>query len=197
MSMQIIELVIDETAENVGVDAISVVEDPAIEVDFVALKNQVMLKSVDDDKRILLGPALIPNKQIYRSDAEFGEYYIFFSKDTVRKASELFLKASNQKNATFEHEYALNGMTVVESWIVENKEHDKSKLYEYDVPEGTWMVSMKVDNDEVWQDVKAGKVKGFSIEGHFADKLQMSRKKKSSDDVLQKIIDIINESDTK
>ena len=88
-------------------------------------------------------------------------------------------------------------MTVVESWIVENKEHDKSKLYEYDVPEGTWMVSMKVDNDEVWQDVKAGKVKGFSIEGHFADKLQMSRKKKSSEDVLQKIIDIINESDTK
>jgi len=183
MSMQIIELVIDEDSEDVGVEAVSVVNQPAIEVDFVALKNQaIQLKEIDSDKRILLGPALIPNKQIYRNDEEFGEYYIFFSKDTVRQASELFLKAHRQQSATFEHDYEVAGMTIVESWVVDEPEKDKSALYGFSVPKGTWMISMKVDNDEVWADVKAGKVKGFSIEGHFADKVQM--KKMSKDEQL-------------
>jgi len=181
--MQIIELVIDEDSEDVGVEAVSVVNQPAIEVDFVALKNQaIQLKEIDSDKRILLGPALIPNKQIYRNDEEFGEYYIFFSKDTVRQASELFLKAHRQQSATFEHDYEVAGMTIVESWVVDEPEKDKSALYGFSVPKGTWMISMKVDNDEVWADVKAGKVKGFSIEGHFADKVQM--KKMSKDEQL-------------
>lgn len=195
MSMQIIELVIDEDSEDVGVEAVSVVNQPAIEVDFVALKNQaIQLKEIDSDKRILLGPALIPNKQIYRHDEEFGEYYIFFSKSTVRQASELFLKAHRQQSATFEHDYEVSGMTIVESWVVDEPEKDKSALYGFSVPKGTWMISMKVDNDEVWADVKAGKVKGFSIEGHFADKVQM--KKMSKDEQLLAMIKkIISENE--
>lgn len=174
--MKIIELVIDEDNYNVGVEAISVVENPAIEVPFVALKDhQLRLTIEDEEKRILLGPALIPNKQIYRADDDLGEYYIFFSQDTVRQASELFLKAGNQQNSSFEHQYKLDGMTVVESWIVEDSENDKANHHGYDLPKGTWMVSMKVDSDEVWAEVKAGNIKGFSIEGHFADKLQMKR----------------------
>lgn len=175
--MKVIELVIDETQEQFGIDAISVVEQPAIEIDFVALKKQSKyeFKEVDSEKRILLGSALIPNKQIYRNDEENGEYYIYFSKDTIRKASELFLKNHHQASATYEHEFAIDDMVVVESWLVEDPERDKAKVYGFDVPKGTWMISMKVDNDEVWADVKAGKVKGFSIEGYFADKLQMSR----------------------
>ena len=119
-----------------------------------------------------MGPALIPNKKIYRRSGE-EEYYIFFSDDTVRKAAELFLSKGKQNNSTLEHEIELNGMSVVESWIIEDKEKDKSNLYGFDLPLGTWMVSMKVNNDEVWSSyVKTGKVKGFSIEGHFADTME-------------------------
>jgi hypothetical protein len=170
--MKTIELYIDEENEFSGIEAISVVENPAIEEDFIALKKQqVQLAEVDKEKRILMGAALIPNKKIYRNNGE-QEYNIFFSEETVRKASELFLSRGKQNNSTLEHDVKLNGLSVVESWIVEDKKKDKSRKYGFDLPVGTWMVSVKVNNDEIWNDfVKEGKVKGFSIEGFFADKL--------------------------
>ena len=173
--MRIVELVIDENDETSGIEAISVVETPAIEENFVALnKHELQLKEVNKEKRILMGAALIPDKSIYRRNDKGDEYYIYFSKDTVRKASELFFKRSNHKNATYEHKQPIEGMTIVESWIVENTKQDKSALYGLNVPEGTWMVSMKVDNEEIYEKAKNGEVKGFSIEGYFADKLDMS-----------------------
>jgi len=169
--MKIIELIIDEEQEN-GIDAISIVEHPAIEENFVALnqKKEYKFQEVDKEKRILMGALLVPNKAIYRKD-EKEDYYIYFTKKTIRKASELFLQKGNQHNSTFEHLYKIDGLTLVESWIVEDKEKDKSALYNLDVPVGTWMGSVKVENDEVWNDyVKTGVVKGFSIEGFFAEK---------------------------
>lgn len=170
MDYKVYELFIEEDSEFSGVEAISIVEEPAIEEDFVALKaHKIEMAEVDTDKRILMGPALIPDKKIYRRNDE-EEYYIFFSKDTVRKASELFLARGNQNNSTLEHQYDLHGLSVVESWIVDDPQSDKTKLYNLNVPEGTWMVSVKVNNEEVWQEfVKTGKVKGFSIEGYFSD----------------------------
>ena len=173
--MRIVELVIDENDETSGIEAISVVETPAIEENFVALnKHELQLKEVNKEKRILMGAALIPDKSIYRRNDKGDEYYIYFSKDTVRKASELFFKRSNHKNATYEHKQPIEGMTIVESWIVENTKQDKSALYGLNLPVGTWAVSMKVDNDEIYEKAKNGEVKGFSIEGYFADKLDMS-----------------------
>ena len=172
---KIIELVINEEDSLSGIDAVSVVQNPAIQENFIALKrHEVTLKEIDEEKRLLMGAALIPNKHIYRRNEKDEEYYIYFSEKTVRKASELFLMRSNQNNATYEHKDKLNGMSVVESWIIEDEQHDKSKKYGFDLPVGTWMISMKVNNDDVWNDVKEGKVKGFSIEGYFADKLEMS-----------------------
>ncbi len=172
---KIIELVINEEDSLSGIDAVSVVQNPAIQENFIALKrHEVTLKEIDEEKRLLMGAALIPNKHIYRRNEKDEEYYIYFSEKTVRKASELFLMKSNQNNATYEHKDKLNGMSVVESWIIEDEQHDKSKKYGFDLPVGTWMISMKVNNDDVWNDVKEGKVKGFSIEGYFADKLEMS-----------------------
>ena len=181
--MDIIELFIDEEDEVSGIEAVSVVENQAIEADFVALKNQeYKLAEVDAEKRILLGPALIPNKPIYRRSGE-NEYYIYFSRETVRKASQLFFKRGNQNNSTLEHNLQLTGLSVVESWIVEG-EQDKSRLYDMEVPLGTWMISMKVDNDEIWEDfVKEGKVKGFSIEAYFTDKLERPQDKSIKDDL--------------
>lgn len=175
--MRIIELLIDEDALLSGIEAISIVDKPAIEENFIALKEhtKVELAEIDKEKRILMGAALVPNKNIYRTDGE-DEYYIYFSDETVRKASELFLMRGKQNKSTLEHEAELNGLSVVESWIIEDEVHDKSRKYGLDMPVGTWMVSMKVNNEEVWENyVKTGLVKGFSIEGYFTDKVNMSQ----------------------
>jgi len=189
--MRIVELIIDEKEDLSGVEAISVVEFPAIEENFIALNQQLQLAKVDEEKRILMGAALIPNKNIYRRNGD-DEYYIFFSDATVKKASELFLMNSNQNNATLEHQKKINDLSVVESWIVEDTEMDKSKKYGLNAPVGSWMVSMKVNNDTIWNDfVKTGKVKGFSIEGYFADKLEMSLQKEQEQELIEKIKQII------
>lgn len=177
---KVIEMFINEEDELSGIEAISVVESPAIEEDFIALKEhkEIKLAEVDKEKRILMGAALIPNKKIFRKgDKEDEDYYIFFSEDTVRRASELFLMKGNQNNSTFEHSVELEGMSVVESWILEDKEKDKSAKYGFDLPLGTWLVSVKVNNDKVWAKVKEGEVKGFSIEGYFAEQYDLSNKK--------------------
>ncbi len=194
--MKIIELILDEEQDDIGVDAISIVESPAIESDFVALKNQeIKLAEVDKEKKILMGALLIPNKPIYRNGSE-GEYYIYFSKDTIVKASQMFLQNGKQSNSTLEHNQALNGLTLVESWIVEDKAKDKTALYGLDVPVGTWMGSVKVNNDDVWNEyVKTNKVKGFSIEGYFADKMEAPKEnveEQLSEELLSKIKSILN-----
>lgn len=185
--MDIIELFIDENDDVSGIDAVSIVENPAIEEDFVALKNQEFkFAEVNKEKRILMGAALIPNKPIYRRN-EDSEYYIYFSRDTVRKASELFFIKGNHNKSTLEHEMPLEGLVAVESWIVEDQEKDKSRVYGMEMPLGTWMLSMKVLNDEVWDDyVKTGKVKGFSIEGYFASKLERPNQPDKVQDDLSK-----------
>ncbi len=174
MSLDIVELFLDEEDFETGIDAISIVENPAIEEDFIALKNQEFkFKKIDEEKKILMGPLLIPNKPIYRKDEDGTEYYIFFSKNTVNKAAQMFLKTGKQGNSTLEHESKIYGLSLVESWIVEDSKMDKSRLYGMDVPLGTWMGAVKVDNENIWNDfVKTGKVKGFSIEGYFADRAQ-------------------------
>lgn len=174
--MNLIELIIDEQDLTNGVEAISIVESPAIESNFVALKSEeIKLAEVDKEKRILMGPVLIPEKPIYRRNEE-DEYYIYFSKDTVNKASQLFFKNGNQSNWTLEHNNQIKGLTVVESWIVEDTQKDKSALYNLNVKVGTWMASVKVDDDNIWNEfVKTGKVKGFSLEGYFADKIESKK----------------------
>ena len=170
--MRIVELILDEDSVA-GIEAISIVENPAIEEDFIALNSQeIQLAEVDKDKQILVGALLVPNKPIYRRKGE-DEYYIYFSKDTIRKAAEMYLIKGNQNNSTLEHHYKLQGLSLVESWIVEDEVHDKSRKYDMEVPVGTWMGVVKVNNSEVWNDfVKTGKVKGFSIEGYFVDKME-------------------------
>lgn len=196
--MRVIELLIDEEELLSGIEAISIVDRPAIQENFIALSEQakIELAEVDKEKRILMGAALVPNKNIYRQDGE-DEYYIYFSEDTVRKASELFLMRGNQNKSTLEHEAQLNGMSVVESWIIEDETHDKSRKYGMELPVGTWMVSMKVNNDEVWKNyVKTGLVKGFSIEGYFTDKVNMAEIEEVSEieanEILLELKDYLN-----
>ena len=199
--MRIIELILDEEQEESGIEAISIVESPAIESDFVALNaEEIKLAEVDKEKKILLGALLIPNKPIYRNGEE-GEYYIFFSKDTIVKASQMYLKNGYQNKSTLEHSAALQGLTLVESWIVEDEVMDKSRKYGLNVPVGTWMGAVKVNNDEIWQGyVKTNKVKGFSIEGYFADKMgkpkENAKEDLSEDDkIIKEIVNLLTSED--
>ena len=188
--LKTVELIIDESDDMSGVNAVSVVENPAIEELFITLsKEQIMLKQ-DKKRNTLVGPALIPNKKIYRVNPKTKEEYnIFFSVDTVRKASEKFLQDSNQKEATLEHKEQLKGMTVVESWIIEGA-NDKSRDYGMDLPEGTWMISMKV-TPEIYAKAEAKEVKGFSIEGYFADKYEMSIQEEKQNKALRELKNLL------
>lgn len=189
--MKIIELVLDE--ENLdddnGITAVSIVSEPAIEESFIALKNkEFKFAEQDKEKRLILGAALVPNRPIYRrSEKDGSEFYIFFSKETVRKASELFFIKGNQSEATLEHEKPLKNMTIVESWIVES-EQDKTRHYGMDVPVGSWIISMKVNDDDIWENyIRSGKVSGFSIEAYMVDRFA-----KKNDNKLKKEVEAKN-----
>jgi hypothetical protein len=128
------------------------------------------MAKIDEDKQILVGPALIPNKKIPRVDGETNEeYLVYFKEETISKAQELFMKTLRNNNATYEHKMEIGGVSVIESWIKESK-HDKSEEFGFsELPIGTWFIKMKVDNQDVWEQVKQGNIKGFSIEGYFVD----------------------------
>ena len=181
MKTPIIELTIDdEDVEENGIFAISIVDFPAIEKNFIALskdKKQVSMAAVDDDQHLLIGAALIPNKMILRLDEDDAPYYIHFSKDTIKRAAYRFLKNNMTHNHTLQHDEQIKGLYVVESWIVSDPANDKSASLGLDVTKGTWMVAIKVDNEEIWKkQIKTGEVKGFSIEAYFDEKLRAINK---------------------
>ena len=199
---KIVELVIEENNEMLAIDAISLVSAPAIEQDFVFFgkeKHNLTFAKVDEEKRMLVSPALIPNKQIFRYDPNTdSEYYVYFSPETVRQASELYLKHNNHHKATHEHSERVSGVLTVESWIIEDPKMDKSKLYGYNLPKGSWMVKMRVDNDELWEKVKSGELRGLSIEGYFVDKMQkMSERQPTNQEILEALNEIIRENQIK
>jgi hypothetical protein len=198
----IVELVIDDDSQELAIDAISLVASPAIEQDFVYFgkeKNNLTFAKVDEEQKRIVSPALIPNKQIFRYNPNTdSEYYVYFSPETVRKAAELYLKHNNHHKATYEHQDRVSGVLTTESWIIEDPKMDKSRLFGYDLPKGTWMVSMKINNDELWNKIKDGELKGLSIEGYFTDKMEkMSEKTPTNEEILSALNEIIRENQTK
>ena len=195
---KIVELIIQDDNQELAIDAISLVTSPAIEQDFVFFgkdKNNLTFAKVDEEKRMLISPALIPNKQIFRHDPNTdSDYYVYFSPETVRKASELYLKHNNHHKATYQHQERVSGVLTIESWIKEG-DQDKSKLYGFDLPNGTWFVKMKIENNELWEKIKAGELKGLSIEGYFVDKFeQMNERTPTDEEILRALNEIIQEN---
>lgn len=145
--------------------AVSLVDEPAIESNFIALSKQsekrVFLEK--DDKHIVMGAVLIPDMPIYRNqDGE--EFYLQFSSATIEKLAHDFLRMGRNFNFSYQHEEDVKGISVIESWIVNDPKMDKCSVYGIDVPSGTWMMAAKVDNEEMWGKIKNGEAKGFSIE---------------------------------
>ena len=154
---------------KVGIDsetyAISMVESPAIESDFVALSKEeekrVFLES--DERHMVYGAALIPDKDIYRNNGE-QEFYISFTKESIEKMSQDFMKNYRQNEVTLDHDEMANDITITESWLVEDPYKDKANALGINVPKGSWMIGMKVNQIDVWERVKSGELNGFSVE---------------------------------
>ena len=164
--MRLFELVLENDDE--GVFALSFVENPAIEMDFVYFGEEYKFQQVNEEKRLVVGPILVPNKKILRVDGSGQPYEVYLSEDTVRKIAHNYMKNGYQNETTLEHDKKVDGISLTESWIVESREKDKSKLYNMTLPVGTWAGVFRIDNDEMWEDyIKSGKVKGISIEGIF------------------------------
>ena len=153
---------------DLGVDKLSIVRKPAIMTDFIYqddLENPYKEVKLQDEKRIITGPALIPDIEIIRKDEDDEPYYIKYSAEQIESIVQKFFKEKDQFAVNKDHKTDVSGVWMYESWIV--GEGDKSKDLGFDLPKGTWMVSMKVEDDEIWEGIKSGKYKGFSIEGLF------------------------------
>lgn len=183
------ELIIE--GEEDEVYAISMVSEPAIEAGWVAFdKEQVQFQAVDNDKRLVLGPILVPDKRILRIDGEGKPYHVFLSAPTIKKLSEKYLQNKYTDKVTVEHKKTISDVSLVESWIVESRTKDKSAVYGLSLAPGTWAGTMKVNNEKLWQDfVKTGKLTGFSIEGLFSHQLVEA----SKENYLFKDIDDLTE----
>ena len=148
---------------------------------------------MSEEKRIVIGPLLIPNKMIERKGDDGESYYVYFSKETIRKIAEKFFKEMKHNNTDINHDESITQKnTLLESWIVEDPIHDKSYNFGYRLPKGTWVGSYKVNDDETWAQIKEGKLKGFSVAGYFIEK---NGKERQADTTLQKIIDMLNETE--
>ena len=179
--------------EGKGVFAISLVEQPAMESEWVALKeNTIELKAINDKEQILLGVALIPDKPVYRNDNENGEYLIEFSSDAIKETAHKFLKTGMQNNATVNHDVKLGKevVSVVESWIIEDDAKDKTRLHNITEPVGSWAVKLKVNDPDLYNQAANGNLKGISIEGLF-DKTLVNLKE--DDMSKQSIADAVKE----
>lgn len=186
-----------------GVFAISLVHSPATEEHFIAMSKQdklVTLAKVDEEKRILMGLVLQPEQLIYRVDENGNEFEMFFSEQTIRDFSQNFFQSGFQLNSKLEHDTPIDGVTFTESWLVADPEKDKSAAYGLEYPVGSWLVSMKVDNDDIWDNyIKTGELRGFSIDGmveleevNYKTDIQMSKENKS---ILALLKDIVSKNE--
>lgn len=174
--------------------AVSLVEDPAIESNFIALSKEKQIIQLENEKRLLVGAALIPNKPIYRN-INGKEFYISFDEATIEKLAQDFLANDYQHNITIEHQEGVDDITVVESWI-KTSENDKSVGYGLNEPIGTWFISVKVNNEEIWNRVKNGDYKGFSIEAMVGldENLELNNQLSMNEELIEKLREIIYEA---
>ena len=182
-----------------GVFAISLVNAPATGEHYIAMAKQekiVKFAKVDEEQRILMGLVLQPEQLIYRVDEDGNEFEMFFSAETIKDFSQNFFQSSYQLNSKLEHDEPIEGVTFVESWLVENPKVDKSAAFGLEYPKGSWLVSMKVDNDDIWNNyIKTGELKGFSIDGmveleevNFKSNIEMSKSNKNILALLKQIV---------
>lgn len=170
MDLPVYEMVINpDEASDVEVSFVALVDKPAIERNFMAFNSQRLDFAVNDEKRIISGPAMVSDQLIYRKDQN-GEYNVFFSPETVRDIALKFFKKDYQKNLNLFHDpsLSLEGVTIFESFVSDKSRGIQPMKGFEDLPDGSWFISAKVENNQVWDAIKSGQVKGFSVEGIFS-----------------------------
>jgi hypothetical protein len=180
----------DDLNDDAEVQFVALVDRPAIQKNWNAFKNEQKFQIISEDKRIISGCAMLADTPIFRSDATFGDYYVAFSKDTIVKIVQKYFKKGYQNNVNLMHDpnQIETGVTMFESFISDKSRGIAPMKGFEDAPDGSWFVSMLVENDEVWQKVKEGMINGFSIEGIFNYTPKLSK-----DEVkMQKIKDILS-----
>ena len=182
------------TDENDSVNCISLVEKPAIESNFVHLsENSIEMKIIDEEKRIVVGAVLIPNKKIYR-DVNGKQFNMFFKADTIEQLAERYMEKHNISASTLEHDESATGVFTKEIWIVEDEKKDKQNLYGLNHPVGTWMEIKKINNDDVWKGVKDGTYKGYSIEAglkEYQDYVSLSKIESEDERLVNEIYKLL------
>lgn len=169
MEIPLYKIVVDDTKEN-GLNFISLVDEPAIvEKGLYFNKEQYNLQfKQDKDKQIIVGPAMIPNLPIYRYDKDMGEYYVVFEAETIEKLAEKFNKDVKEYKINVDHDSIVKSAFVKSNWIIEDEKNDKSNYYNFSLPKGTWMVEVKIEDEEFWKkEIKDNAKFGFSVEGLF------------------------------
>lgn len=177
------DISIDPTDFETGLNAISLVENPAVEVDFLAFAKDesAVLQFADEERHIITGIALLADTPIYRIAPDRTEYYVRFTKDCIRELVEKYFKFGLTNSVNIEHKdnQFVDGVTMLESYIID-KERGICPNEFTSAPDGSWVVSYKVNNLDVWSKIKSGEVKGFSVQGLFRiieTKLEMSSNK--------------------
>ncbi len=171
--LPVIYLTIDDN-EEAGVDAVALVDTPAIEREWMAFnkKKTYRFEVTSEDKRIISGPLMVAGLPIYRRDEEGKEYYVVFDANTIRKIVYKYMKQGRTDSVNEMHETALDGVFMFESFIIDEMKPTPKGFSE--LPNGSWFGSFRVENDDVWQQVKDGDFKGFSVEGLFSEDREMT-----------------------
>jgi len=170
MELPIYELMIDIEADGEHeVSAVAFVDAPAIERNFLAFKEAKPLQfaAINEDEKVVIGPAMIPDMPIYRQDSEMGEYFVRFSKDTIKAIAEKFFTNDYHKSANIMHQSdkPVDGVVFFQSFVKDEAKGIPGLAGDY--PDGTWFLGAKVNNESLWSEIKDGKLKGFSVEGLF------------------------------
>ena len=192
MELPLYELKLDEQTNEFGVDIISLVDAPAIEKNYVMFESHKIEWTANNERMIVSGPAMIPDKLIYRNDAN-GEYNTVISKETIEAVVLRYMEQGNQSNVNLMHGAKAKDVFVFESFLSDSQRGIAPMAGYEDLPNGTWFVSMKVNNPAVWQQVKEGKLKGFSIEGFFGMEKKEVKTEMSIDRAFDEILELVKE----
>ena len=165
--LKVFELVIDEESEDSGVNMIALVDYPAIERDFMKFSKQQVFKVVDEEQRIVSGPFMVAGQEIFRTDNEIGDHLVVFTAKTIKQIRNKFIKTHTNDMVNLMHDTEVSGVYIAEQFLIDKRRDQGTPKGHEKLPEGSWFGSMLIENEEVWQQVKDGTFKGFSIEGIF------------------------------
>jgi hypothetical protein len=197
MDIKVYRCVISEELDSdLEVSFVSLVDRPAIEKNFLKFDKTPIRFALDEEKRVISGPAMLAELPIYRKDDDLGEYYVVFEKEAIYSIVQKFFKKGFIQNFNIFHDKAASDITIFESFMTDEARGILPMKGFEDAKDGSWFISAKVENDDAWERIKSGELKGFSVEGVFNQiPVKLASQKMTSEQVLEAITKLLNETD--